>query len=194
MREEFGPPARLPGWATALLALAAAGIALAVLTGGDGRKQLVLDDADPPFNVLYDDGRLERRAAGAGEVLRLEGRGSGLRAEVVVRPVELPEYEGDVSSGFLPVLAERLRSEREADLDGFRLTDEGRARVQESPGYQIGYRAGDVSAREVFVVEDAEARRGYLVSLVLEGRTGQARKLAFEARRALRSFHFGTGR
>ena len=194
MREGFGPPARLPAWALALLALATVGIALAVITGGDGRRQLVFEEADPPFNVLYDDARLQRRRAQEGEVLRLEGRGSGLQAEMVVRPVELPDYEGDVSSGYLPVLAERLRSEREDGIDGFRLTDEGRARVQESPGYQIGYRAEGLAAREVFVVEDAEARRGYLVSLVLEGRTGQARKLAFEARRALRSFHFGTGR
>lgn len=194
MRDGFGPPARLPAWAKVLLALLVAGVAIALARGGDAREQLTFADADPPFNVLYDAERLERRRAGPGEVLRLEGKGPGLRAEMVVSAVELEPYEGDVSSGFLPVLAERLRQEREREHPGFRLLDEGRARVQESPGYQLGYRADGVSAREVFVVEDAAARRGYLVSLTLRGRTGQARKLAFEARRALRSFHFGTGR
>jgi hypothetical protein len=193
LREGFGPPARLPAWGKALLALAVAGVVAAVVIGSDDRRHLVVE-ADPTFNVLYDDARLERRRAEPGEALRIEGRAGGLRARFTVEPVELEPYDGDVSSGLLPVLAERRRAELEERLAGFRLTDEGRARVNDSPGYQLGYRAEGLSARDVYVVEGPDSERGYLLSLELEGRTGAARKLAFQARRAFRSFRFGTDR
>jgi hypothetical protein len=123
MREGFGPPAHLPRWAVALLLAAVAAIVVAVLAGGEDRRHLVLDSADPQFNLLYDDGVLRRATPQPGEVLRLEAARDGVRAAVVVRPIAIDAYRGDVSSGVLPVLAERHLQELDRDLPGFALTD-----------------------------------------------------------------------
>ena len=194
MRPEFGPPARIPAWGKALLAAALAAIAVAAITGAQGREHLVFEDAEPQFNVLYDDGQLRRARPGPGEQMHLQGRRRGVRAEVVIRGFDLDPYEGDVSSGVLPLLAERHIASSTSE-PGYLVTDEGRARVNDAPGYQVGYRADDhVSGRDVFVVEGPQARRGYLLSLRVEGRAREARNLVRQARKAFRSFRFGTDR
>lgn len=194
LKPGFGPPARLPRWGKALLVVALGAIAVAVVTSGEDREHLVLDDAQPQFNLLYDDQRLEPAPLGPGEVVRLEGRRRGVSAEFAVTAVELEAFEGDASSGLLPVLAERLIAEKQP-LPGFAVTDEGRARVNDAPGYQVGYTADPrVSGRDVFVVEGPRARRGYLLSLRIEGRPADARDLVRQARKAFRSFRFGTER
>ena len=194
LKPGYGPPARLPLWARVLLGLALVAVVAGVLFGGEDREHLVLDEADPQFNLLYDDARLRRAPPAAGEVVRLQGRRNGVRAEVVVSGFELEPYRGDVSSGMLPILAEHLIAGKRAE-PGFTVTDEGRARVNDAPGYQVGYAAaGDVNGRDVFVVEGPQARRGYLLSLRIEGRVRRARELVKQARKAFRSFRFGTGR
>ena len=195
MRPEFGPPARLPAWGKALLGAVLVATAVAVIAGGQGRAHLVFEDADPQFNVLYDSGQLRRTRPGPGELVHLQGRRRGVAAEVVVSELELEPYAGDVSSGVLPIEAELLISQGQATTPGYVVTDEGRARVNDAPGYQVGYRAdGEVSGRDVFVVEGPQARRGYLLSLRIEGRPSRARELVRQARKAFRSFRFGTGR
>ena len=195
MRPEFGPPARLPAWGKALLGLALAAILVAVIVGGQGREHLVFEEADPQFNVLYDSEQLRSTRLGPGELMHLQGRRRGVLAEVVVSELELGPYEGDVSSGVLPIEAEVLIADAQAARPGFEVTDEGRARVNDAPGYQVGYRAdGEVSGRDVLVVEGPQARRGYLLSLRIDGQPSRARELVRQARKAFRSFRFGTGR
>ena len=192
LRPGFGPPLRLSGRGRVLLAAGLAAVVVVVIVSGDDREHVVVR-AQPTFNVLYDDARLRAVEPGAGEALRLEGRRRGVRTAVVVRPVELEPYRGDVSSGLLPVLAERHLDDLRARFAGFQQLDEGRARVSDSAGYQVGFRAdGDVAGRDVFVVDGPQARRAYLVSLLVRGDRRRAPKLVYQARRAFRSFAFGT--
>ena len=93
---------------------------------------------------------------------------TGLRAEVTVEPLELPRFDGDVTHGLLPVLADRFVEAAKRDMPGLTLTQEGRARVNNAVGYEVGYaRLTDAErfpGREVLLVpDDPEEGRGQVL-------------------------------
>jgi hypothetical protein len=201
LRRRFGVPA----WATlavagVVAALAVAGI-LSALTRPPSPGRQVVHEGPPVFNLLYPPEALRSAPPGSGELLRLEGRRGRLSAAVVVRPLDLPPFEGDVTHGLLPSHANTFMEAEARRLPGFALLQEGRARVNNGVGYEFGYsgRDGRITGRQVLLVPDdpAEGRGFVLLSLRLE-RSGRLsprdRGLAGVARKAYRSFRFGTER
>lgn len=150
VKPEFGPTLpeivaprlrRWPRWAR--IALALAGIAVLVLffwarfIRGDGREPLVVR-GPVPFNLLVDS-KLRQVAPVSGESLRLETLASNPDLQrMVVRPVVLPAYQGDIN-GLLPAYATELIDDMRSADKNFILRAEGRARVNSQPGYQIQY-------------------------------------------------------
>ncbi|MGH2970330.1 MAG: hypothetical protein ACRDK0_14905, partial [Solirubrobacteraceae bacterium] len=177
---------------------------LVALTRPPSPGEQVVHDGPPVFNLLYAPEALRVADSRQGELLRLEGRRGKLAVEVVVRPLELPRYDGDVTHGLLPVYANRFVDEQRERLPGMVLAAEGRARVNNGVGYEVGFQAvrpGDRTyGRDVLLVpDDPEEGRG-LVTLSLRQHkpggplTPAERGLAGVARKAYRSFRFGTER
>jgi hypothetical protein len=211
LRPEFGPtmPALLrrrfgiSGRVAALLGVAALvvlAIAVRVITD-DGRDQLTVR-GEPSFNVLYDAALLHRAAPAAGELMRLEGKRKNLTVAISARRANLPPYPGDVIGGQLPLYVAQYAGRLEAHLDNFLLTDEGKARLNQAPGYQLGYTSGSPGNRtfwrEVFVLPDADSGDQAIVLTLRQtfsGRPGRrGRALLKATKKAFRSFRFGTGR
>ena len=141
----------------------------------------------------------------SGQLLRLEGFRKGLRAEVTVEPLELPRFDGDVTHGLLPVYADRFVEAARRRMPGLQLAQEGRARVNNGVGYEVGYqRFTDderFTGRQVLLVPDdpEEGKGAVLLSLSLRSPGGRKltppeRNLAYLARKTYRSFRFGTDR
>ncbi len=180
-------------------ALIAAGVIAAVVAS---REHQLVHEAEPVFNLLYDDGALREARARPGELVRLEGRRGRVSVAVTVRELRLPPYRGDVAKGLLPVHAELYMTRLRERDPTFVVRDEGRSTVNDSPGYQIAYRTGTPPAatywREIFVVPDEEAPRAGVVLSFENRRPARLRAAGAElvdvAKSAFRSFRFGTDR
>jgi hypothetical protein len=211
LRPEFGPtmPALLrhrfgiSRRVAAILAVAAlivVAIVVRVVTD-DGLDQVTVH-GKPSFNVLYDPALLHRSDPAAGELMRLEGKRKNLAVAISARRANLPPYSGDVIGGQLPLYVAQYAGRLEARLPGFLLTDEGKARLNQAPGYQLGYtsgRPGDRTFwREVFVLPDADSGDQAIVLTLRQtfsGRPGpRGRALLKATKKSFRSFRFGTGR
>ena len=201
VKREFGPtlpqlvsPRLLAAGAALLLAVLAAAL---VFTGAaeSGETRVVVKEP-VAFNLRYGKA-LERAEAMPGELLRLRGRDQTF----TVKPLYLPAYRGE-SGGALPVFAERLIKDLDARYDDFDLADEGRVRINEEPGYAVGFRARDedgarVWGRAVMLVPDEPgARRGVIVEMVAGRRSGVSNPSEVGAvgqiKLPYRSFRFGT--
>jgi hypothetical protein len=159
-------------------------------------------DGVPTFNLVYPAKVVHRVAPHPGELARLEAHRQRVSATITASPLHLPAYPGIVSFGLLPVYshtyAERLRSQ----YPGFELRDEGKVRINEAPGYQIGFRAGRAGhftwGRDIlFIPRDDKVRDGVVVRLRLidVGKpTKREQRLIDTFRGVLRSFSFGTDR
>jgi hypothetical protein len=217
VREEFGPtlPAalrrsrfRVPAGVTvgvvAVVGLVIAVLVVRAITSKPAPGTQVNHSAPPVFNLLYPPAAMHRAAPGAGELMRLEGRQAKLRVAVVVRPLRLPHFAGDVTHGLLPVLADRYAAVQQRSLPGFVLTDEGRARVNNGVGYEIGWQAvrpgSRTYGRDVLLVpDDMTEGQGYVVLSMRQTKpggpfTGPEKGLVGVVRKAYRSFRFGTAR
>ena len=211
VRPEFGPtlPELLRGRGVPPRAIAAGAILLAVVLAVTVFLVTRRDESelahrsDPQFTLLYDPAFVRPVDVRPGELTRLEGRDGRLRAEVSVRPLRLPAYRGDVAHGLLPVHVERRKTELRRELEGFTLTDEGRANVNRAPGYQLGYRQrmpGEiVTWRELYVVPDEPGAREGVVLVLRQAKRGRRitaddREWFKGARSAMRSFRFGLDR
>ena len=214
LRSGFGPtlPALLrrrlglpPAVTIAIAVLVAAGAVVGVLIAlsrppWPGEK--VIHDGKPVFNLLYPPDSMHVVKPHRGEYLRIEGRRGKLVVSVVARPLRLPAYRGDVTHGLLPVYADRfaegLRSR------GFSLREEGRARVNNAVGYEIGVQAVSPGRREygrdVLLTSDDDDAPGILLLSLRQSKAGGAtftkpqKALAAASRKAYRSFRFGTER
>ncbi len=174
-----------------------------VRPGADDGEQLV-HEGNPVFNVLYEPDVLRAVQPRPGELLRLEGERGHPAVSVTVRPLSLPPYRGDISHGLLPVFAVRHIEALKARYDGFKLLGEGRARVNDAPGYEVLFRSGPPSARTfgsdvLLVTAENEGRDAVILSLRREvagrRRLGEAgREFSKVARKAFRSFRYGRDR
>jgi hypothetical protein len=215
-RLEFGPS--LPAWLRGrfgippvvtlavvgvIAVLGAVAIVIAIASPKAPGKQVT--HASPPiFNLLFPPAMMHRAKARPGELMRIEGKRGKLSVSIVVRPLKLPHYDGDITHGFLPVYADRFADAQAKILPGFQLTAEGRARVNNGVGYEIGFqsvRPGHrVYGRDVLLVPDDPTEGKGLVTLSLRqvkpgGPFNKAeRNLAFQSKKTYRSFRFGTGR
>lgn len=203
LRDRAGVAPRLTvALVIALVALAALAM-VRVGPGADDGEQLV-HEGDPVFNVLYPPEALRVAEPRPGELLRLEGERGRQSVAVTVRRLSMPAYRGDISHGLLPVFAAGHIEGLRARLDGFRLLGEGRARVNDAPGYEVTFRSGPPAARTfgsdvLLVTGENEGRDAVILSLRREiagrGRLGETgREFSMLARKAFRSFRYGRDR
>jgi hypothetical protein len=211
VRPEYGPS--LPAWlearfrvprratfavVVALLVLAAVVVVLAT-RGGDTRY---VNHAEPVFNLRYAPDALRHDPPPPGWSLVLDAhRGGKFVQSLAVRRLTLPAHAGGVSS-FLPVYADAYERALGRTLTGFKTVDEGKARINDAPGYQITYTAErdgrTVFGRDVLLVpEDVPgAREGAVMRLLQTHAAGvhDARLVGTVGaiKKPYRSFRFGT--
>jgi hypothetical protein len=194
VRRRVGPRGRVALAAAGVVVLAV--IVLVAVSGGDGLTTLE-HRAAPQFTVLYPPPQVDRVEPQPGELMRLEARRNGLRIDVTVRPLTLPPYEGSVS-GLLPVYADRHAAALVRELPGFRYQRDGKARVNDAPGYQLRYRAGRMTGIDLLIVPEDGDREGVLLRFRQtnpQRALGAGQKeLAKAMRKAFRSFRFGLDR
>ena len=208
--------------AAAVAALVVLAVAIVVLAGGDDLTEL-RHESSPQFTMLYPAGtvhraepgpgefvrfRAQRRGLrlvvavqrvgpGPGEIARFRARRGGLRLLVAVRRLTLPPYEGSVA-GLLPIVADRQAAALARELPGFRLRTDGKARVNDAPGYQLRYRAGRTTGIDILVVPEDGDREGVVLRFRQTNpprALGAAGKdLVKAARKTFRSFRFGLDR
>src|SRR3954471_22345242 len=168
LQSRFGLPVRAASAVAVTIVVVVVAAAL-FLRGGD---VAYLHSGDPVFNLRYSADALHRSPPKPGILFQLIGRRGDLFLQsMTVRPLHLPPYRGAVS-GLLPVFAEphvRAVSRRFSD---FLELDEGKARIRDAPGYQVGFRARldgrTVFGREVLLVPDQPGAREGLVITVIQ--------------------------
>jgi hypothetical protein len=209
VRPEFGPtlPTLLRSRGLSSRAQSAALVALIAIVAGAvlyirahrGTEQATVH-GPPVFNVVYKPSTLQRVAPHDGELLRLQGKRRDITVVVAVRAVHLPPYPGgDAVGGYLPILAEQRERQLAALYGPLQIYNEGKARTNKSPGYQIGFGAGRaghvVYGRDVYVFpQETNVSEGALVSLrqfVSHRLTAADKAFLADARSAYFSFTFG---
>lgn len=210
VRPEYGPtlPELLAARGLSRRAIAVGAVAVVVLAAGAwlllqslrDREHLV-DDGPPTFNLVYAPSVLHREPARKDELVRLEGSRPHVSVAITARPVKVPAYaRADVVGGYLPILAERRLHELRRIYGPVQVYDEGKSRISQLPGYQIGFSArtprGTLFARDSYVFpDDPAATEGVLLSLrrVVRGKQTAADNDFFATvRAAYVSFAFGT--
>ena len=210
VRSEFQPtlPALLRGrgrwvWAVALGVVVAIVGMLAVGRAGAEGTPSVLVHREPDFTMLIREGALRRAEPEGDEHVRLEGRGRFTSVTVTVAPLPRSRAGSEPTLGELPIETERLVDGLRRRHEGFTVLEEGRARVNDAPGYQVRHRSGSAAAprfgHDVLLVPEPPATgAGLLVSLVQRNERDALgpddRRVAYEAKRAFRSVRFGTER
>jgi hypothetical protein len=189
--------------AVLVAALVLAGIALVVVRPRVDRFTHFVHRGDPAtFNLVYDNTRLHRATPQGGELVRLQGRRGRMQVVIAVAPLRLPPAQGDVAHGLLPAFASQHIEELRAQDATFRLRQEGRARVNGAPGYEVRFATGPdghkTFGNDLMILpgeeEPADAllvssRRTIAGSLKLGKREAS---LYNAAAKAYRSFKYGT--
>jgi hypothetical protein len=154
----------------------------------------------PTFNLQYARHGLKRVTPGPGELVRLEARRKRLQVSITVVPLHLPAYGGNVTAGLLPVYDAAYARTLRHSQPGFLQSDEGSARLNDVPGYQIGFRAGPPGhftwGRDMLLVpQDVGVRDGVVLRLrqtVAGSVPKRDQHLLDTAHKAIKSFRFGT--
>jgi hypothetical protein len=201
LRARFGVPPLVTVAVAGILGLVGAVAVLYGLTRPPGSGEQVVHHGKPAFNLLAD--LMRPVAPHPGELLRVQGRRGKLTAAVVVRPLRPPPYRGDVTHGLFPVLADRVADAQRAALPGFTLRQEGRARINNAIGFEIVFQSVRPGARtfgrDVLLGSDDPHLPGTVLLSMRQFKPGgpftaRERELADAARKAYRSFTFGTKR
>jgi hypothetical protein len=191
-------------WVLAGLAVLAAALLLLLTRGSGEGEVVVVQRAGPaPFNLVHTAG-LRRVAPAGDELLRLEARRpDGLFVQsFAVEPLRLPAYRGEVG-GALPVEAAREIERLRRRFADFELVRDGKARVNDVPGYAISFRARlgarRLYGRVVLLPEpDPGARDGVRLVLLATPAGGVSSATDVGVRgvtkRPFRTFRFGTER
>ena len=204
LRARFGVPPLVTLGVVAVVALVAAVAIVITLSSPSAPGKQVVHPSPPVFNLLYPPALMHRVAARPGELMRIEGHRGKLTTEIVVRPLKLPAYKGDVTHGLLPVYADRFADAQAKLLPGFLLTSEGRARVNNGVGYELVFQsvrpARRVYGRDVLLVpDDITEGKGLVILSLRQTKPGgpftkAEQPLAYQSKKAYRSFRFGTSR
>jgi hypothetical protein len=217
VKPEFGPTfpelagprwRRSPAWLrvalVGLLVLVLVLAATVVLRRGEPETSVVVRDP-LAFNLRFGEALTRIAPPPAGERLRLEQRRDGETVgSLAVRPLRLPAYRGSVAGTF-PAYAEQVIADlRDDGYTDFELADEGRVRINEVPGYGIGFRARRdgrrVWGRTVLLIPLTDPpeplRDGVRLDLVASPGSGVSNPADVGAvgqlKLPLRSFRFGT--
>ncbi len=181
----------------AVVVLVAVVAVVAVLATRGGAERVIVSRTPVAFNFVYAP-PLQRVGPSAVE----QRRGATFVGSMVVTPLRLAPYRGDPGAT-LPVLADRLAAGLARRWHGFAVVGEGRARINENPGYGLVWEARLGSrrlfGREYLLLPDQPgAREGARLELLATyaagvgsaadvGRVGPIKG-------SLRSFRFGTER
>jgi hypothetical protein len=199
IRRRFSPRARR--LLVAVVAVVVLVLAVLIATrSGDGLTTLE-HRAAPVFTLLHPAGQVRRVKPATGELVRLRSRRGPLEITVTVRRLTLPAYSGSVS-GFLPVYADRHARALAAEVPGFIPRSDGKARVNDAPGYQVRYRTGPEdrgrTGIDILIVPEDGRRDGvilrYLQTQPPRRLDEPGRDLVKATRKAFRSFRFGLDR
>jgi hypothetical protein len=213
VREEFGPtlpellgsrlgvPARRVWVAVAVVGVVALAIVLWLTLRPTPGQSATVVRKPVTFNLIYTDA-LRRLPPRAGEVLRLQSR-SGPPQSLVVHPLRLPAYKGDVSAE-LTFMSARIIDEMRAKYPGFIWRSDGRVNINKQPGYQIVFQARvngrTTYGKRVLLVAgpDPPPRTGLDMTLLAARSTAVPKADAVAANGALktpyRSLRFGADR
>jgi hypothetical protein len=197
LRRRIGLPERATVALLVLALVLIAAAALFVRPRVDGVSEIVA--GDPPFQLVYSNSALHEADPRPGELARLEGRRGRQSATITVRPLALPAHEGDVAHGLLPVYASGHIRELAAELDGFKLLDQHRTRLNGAPGYEMRFQSGStIGIDTVLLPEEEETRGAVLLSMrrTVDGRPRlgkREKEYADLVSEAFRSFEYGTG-
>jgi hypothetical protein len=157
---------------------------------------------DPVFNLLYRRSALHRVSPQGTELVRLQGQRGRLAVTIAVERLTLPPASGDIAHGQLPAFASKHIEELRAGLDHFELRAEGRARVNDAPGYEVRFRTGPPGRRtfgnDLMVLPTEENAADALLVTARRTITGRPRFGKREAAlnkasaKAYRSFKYGS--
>jgi hypothetical protein len=157
---------------------------------------------DPVFNLLYRRSALHPVDPQGAELVRLEGKRGRLSVAIAVEPLKLPPASGDIAHGLLPAFASRHIEELRRGLDRFQLRAEGRARVNNAPGYEVRFRTGPRGRRtfgnDLMILPTEENAADALLVTARRTLTGPERFGKREAAlnkataKAYRSFKYGS--
>jgi hypothetical protein len=197
LRARLGVPARVTT-AVALLVVAVA--IVVVLASRGGEVHVIHRTPEPVFNLRYAS-VLHRSPPRPGVLFELVGtRGDLFLQSMTVRPLHLAPYRGAVS-GDLPILAVQHAKVSRRAYPGFTVLDEGKARINDAPGYQIGFRAKregrTIYGREVLLLPDEPGVREGVTITVLQTNAAGAHSIddvgtVGAIKKPYRSFRFGT--
>jgi len=177
-------------------------VALVLLLTTSAADTTYVNKGTPVFNLRYSASALQHPKAPAGWELELVSRrGTTFVQSFMVRRLTLPPHRGGLS-GYLPVYADAYQRAVARTMTGFTPVDEGKARVNTAPGYQITYQAKQdgrtVFGRDVFVLpQDVPgAREGAVIRMFQTHAAGvhDARFVGTVGaiKKPYRSFRFGT--
>jgi len=197
LREELAPLPAPARWAVlgVLVALGAA-IAIALLGGGSNADGRVITHRGPvTFNLRIPPGMTQLKPA-AGELVHLERKGQD---SIVVSPLALPAYKGDVG-GILPVVAARELDALKQRFPDLEPVEEGKARINKAAGYSLSFRVSRSPrqyGRLVLLPQPVPGARDGVKLLLLATPAGGAGKATDVGTRGqlktpYRSFRFGT--
>lgn len=199
--EELAPAPR--GVKVALAAIVALIVAAVIVAAAHHETKAsgthIVRSSPIAFN-LRSTGSLHVAKAQSGELLRLEGAGSPAD-ELVVKPLRLPPYRGNVV-GILPIAAAQEIAALRARFPSLELVSEGKARVNAVAGYSIVFRVSRSPRRYGRVImlplDQPGARAGVTLELYSSPHAGGGADVASQVgsqgalKTPFRSFRFGT--
>jgi hypothetical protein len=197
LREELAPLPPRTRWAViAVLGLLVVALLVALTREAavDGTR-VVVNGPDFAFNLRYPSG-FERVDPGPGELFKVERKDLD---SLVVEPLELPAYKGDVG-GILPIVAARELDALEQRFPQLELVEEGKARINKVAGYTLAFRASRrprLYGRLTLLPEPVPGARTGVKLLMLAGPDAgadSARQVGTSGavKTPYRSFRFGT--
>ncbi len=200
VRRRFGVPERTTV-VVLLLALVLLAVAVVLVRPRVDTISNVVHREDPRFTMEYANTALRSEEPQGDELVRLEGRRGRQTASVTVQPLELPAASGDVAHGQLPVYASGHIRELAEEIDGFRLTAQHRARINDAPGYEMRFQTGGADRRmlgiDLLLLPEEETTEGALLLSLrrdVEGPvtlTKSERRFAERVSQAFRSLRYG---
>jgi hypothetical protein len=197
LREELAPLPAPARWAVlGVLVLLVVGIGLALVGGGSSADGRVVTHRGPVTFNLRVPPAMSRLEPAAGDWVHLERKGQD---SIVVSPLRLPAYRGDVG-GILPIVAARELDALERRFPALEPVEEGKARINKAAGYSLSFRVSRSPrqyGRLVLLPQPVPGARDGVKMLLLATPKGGAGKATDVGTRGqlktpYRSFRFGT--
>jgi hypothetical protein len=197
LREELAPLPAPARWAVlGVLVLALVAIVVALNGGGSGTDgRVIVRERPVAFNLRVPPG-MSQLDPGPGEWVHLERKGQD---SIVIEPLALPAYKGDVG-GILPIVAARELDALKRRFPDLEPVEEGKARINKAAGYSLSFRVSRsprMYGRLVLLPQPVPGARDGVKMLLLatpDGGAGKATDVGTrgQLKTPYRSFRFGT--